>query len=101
MFLAVVCFYFFFRADKKIKMAREKLGQPVPIAPLAARKKRFWLIAFLLIAGSIGFMPLLPYTVENFKSWLYFYVVPFEVVTVSLILFFIWKKLVGPSDSSK
>jgi hypothetical protein len=99
MFAAAVCFYLVFRANKKIK--NEQIGKPVPVVPLAAKKKYFWLIAFSLIAGSIGIIPLLPYTVENFSPSLYFYVVPAQVVAISIFLFYLWKKLVGSANSPK
>jgi len=99
MLAAFVCFYFFFRADKKIK--REKLGQPVMMVPLEVRKKRFWIIASSLIIGSIGFIPLLPYTIENYSPSLLFYVVPAQGVFLSIILFYLWKKLVGSANSPK
>jgi hypothetical protein len=99
MFAAAVCFYLVFRANKKIK--NEQIGKPVPVVSLEAQKKRFWLVALSVIVGSIGFIPLMPYTVENFSPVLYFYVVPADFVFVSLILFYVWKKLVGPTNSPK
>ena len=99
MFAAAVCFYFVFRANKKIK--KEQVGKPVPVVSLAAKKRRFWLVALSVIVGSIVFIPLMPYTVENFSPVLYFYVVPADFVFVSLILFYVWKKLVGPVNSPK
>ena len=99
MFAAAVCFYFFFRADQKMK--KERIGKAMPIVPLAAKKKRFWLVALSVIVGSIVFILLAPYTVENFSPALYFYVVPADIVFVSLILFLFWKKLVGPATVPK
>jgi len=99
MVAAGICFYLFFRANKKIQ--KEKLGKPAPVVSLAAKKKRFWFTALALIAGSIGCIPLTPYMVENFSSALYFYVIPAQFVFISFLLFYLWKKLVGPANHPK
>jgi hypothetical protein len=94
-----VCFYLFFRGNKKIQS--EQLGEPALTLPLAARKRRFWLIAVALIVGSIACIPLLPYMVDNFTPGLYFYVVPATFISLSFLLLYLWKKLVDPAKSPK
>jgi hypothetical protein len=71
------------------------------ILTLVAKKRRFWLFALAFYVISIGCIPLMPYMVKDFSSTLYFYVVPADIIFVSLILFFFWKKLIGPLDSLK
>jgi hypothetical protein len=80
------------RLRKKVKTEREKTGQTAPIAPLAARKKLFWMVALSLILGSVGMLPLLPYTVDNFQPWIYYWVIPAQIVFLALFLPFLWKK---------
>ena len=80
------------RLRKKVKAERERTGHPAPVAPLAARKKLFWITALSLIVGSIGVLPLLPYTVENFQPWIYYWVIPAQIVFLALFLPFLWKK---------
>ena len=94
-----VCFYLFFRGNKKIK--REQLAKPVSDVPLTAKKRRFWCVALALIVSSIGCIPLLPYMVDNFRPALYFYVVPAQFVFISFLLFYLWQKFVGPANSPK
>jgi hypothetical protein len=94
-----VCFYLFFCGNKKLQ--RERLGEPAPDLTLAARKMRFWIGAFTLIAGSIGCIPLLPYMVDNFSPALYFVVMPAQFVGVSLLLFYLWRKFVGSANTPK
>ena len=81
--------------QKKEKAERKRMGQPAPVAPLAARKKLFWITAFSLIAGSFGMLPLLPYTVDNFQPWIYYWVIPAQIVFLVLFLPFLWKKWTG------
>ena len=83
------------RLRKKVKAEREQTGQPAPVAPLAARKKLFWMLALSMIAGSIGVLPLLPYTVENFQPWIYYWVIPAQIVFLALFLPFLWRKWTG------
>ncbi len=83
------------RLRKKVKAEREQTGQPVPVAPLGARKKLFWMLALSMIAGSIGVLPLLPYTVENFQPWIYYWVIPAQIVFLALFLPFLWRKWTG------
>lgn len=80
------------RLRKKVKAERERTGQPAPVAPLAARKKVFWITALSLIAGSFGVLPLLPYTVDNFQPSIYYWVIPAQIVFLALFLPFLWKK---------
>jgi len=77
---------------KKVKTERERTAQPAPAAPLAARKKIFWITAFSLIAGSVGVLPLLPYTVDNFQPWIYYWVVPGQIIFLAFFLPFLWRK---------
>jgi hypothetical protein len=97
--VGLVLFYFFFRQNKKIQAVLAE--KPAPVLTLVARKKRFWLIAVALIIGSVCCIPLMPYMVDNFSPSLYFYVVPADFVLLSFLLFYLWKKLVGPANSSK
>ena len=99
LFAAVICFFFYSRANKKIK--EEPLKKVAPPVPLTVRKKYFWLMAISLIAGSIGIIPLLPYTVENYHPWLLYYVVPAQIVFLSFFLFYLWNKLVGSANPPK
>ncbi len=46
-------------------------------------------------------IPLLPYTVENYRPGLLYYIVPAHILFLSIILFYLWKKLVGSDDSLK
>jgi hypothetical protein len=96
---AGVCFYLAIRGFKKIK--NDQIGKPVPIVPLAARKRLFWAVALGLIISSIACLPLAPYMVDYWNPSFYFYVVPADFIGVSIILFCIWKKLVGSANSPK
>ena len=91
---------FVIRMQNRAKAERERTGQPMPAAPLAARKKLFWIIALSLIAGSVGVLPLLPYTVDNFQPWIYFWVVPSQIIFLTVFLTFYWRKLLHV-DASK
>jgi hypothetical protein len=91
-----VCLYLFFRGNKKLQ--RERLREPEVVVPLAARKMRFGIIAFALIAGSIGCIPLLPYMVDDFRPDLYFYVIPADAVFLGIVVFYFRKKFVGSAD---
>ena len=88
--LFLVVFYF------KRKAKAEPVAQPPPVAPLAKRKRAFWMVASALISGSVIMLPLLPYTVENFHFWIYYYVVPFQIVFMTIFLVFFWRKIVSP-----
>ena len=99
MLAGAICFLFVIRTNKKIKA--EQVGKAVLPVPIAAKKKHFWLVAITLIAGSIGVIPLLPYTVENYGPWLLFYVVPAQIIFLSVFLFYLWKKLVGSANLPK
>jgi hypothetical protein len=90
--VGAVMFLLFIRMQKKAKAERERSGQPAAVAPLAARKKLFWMIALSLIIGSIGTLPLMPYTVDNFQPWIYYWVIPAQIVFLALFLPFLWKK---------
>jgi len=94
--VGAVMFLLFIRMQKKAKAERERSGQPTPVAPLAARKKVFWMIALSLIIGSVGVLPLLPYTVENFQPWIYYWLIPGQVVFLALFLSYLWKKWTYP-----
>lgn len=102
MFAAMICFYLFFRGNRKIKQERAASSvPPPPPAPIAARKKVFWAVAIALIAGSVSFLPLMPYTVGNFQPWLYYYVVPAQVLFLVVFLTYYRKKLMGSIEPSK
>ncbi len=79
---------------KKTKKERETTGQPAPLAPLAKRKKVFWVVTLSMVVGSVGVLPMLPYTVENFHPWIYYYVIPAQVVFLTFFLSWYWKKMV-------
>jgi hypothetical protein len=57
------------------------------------------MIAAALIFSSIGFLPLMPYTMENFQPWLYYAVVPFQLIMITFILAVLWRKIVGPGNT--
>ena len=97
---------FVVRMRKKEKAERERSRQPASVAPLAARKKTFWLVALGLIAGSMIVLPLMPYTVENFQPWIYYWVIPAQIVFLVVFLTFFWRKLMRanaarPSDKAQ
>ena len=89
------------RLRKKVKAERERTGHPAPVAPLAARKKLFWITALSLIVGSIGVLPLLPYTVENFQPWIYYWVIPAQIVFLALFLPYLWKQWTRPEATKE
>jgi hypothetical protein len=93
--VGAVMFLLFIRMQKKAKAERERSRQPAAVAPLAARKKLFWMVALSLIVGSVGMLPLLPYTVDNFQPWIYYWVIPAQIVFLALFLPFLWKKWTG------
>jgi len=88
------------RLRKIEKAKRERMGQPASTAPLAARKKAFWITAMSVIAGFISVLPLLPYTVENFRPWIYYWVIPAQIVFLSLFLPFLWRKWTRPDGAN-
>ncbi len=77
----------------------EKAGKQPTIAPLATRKKLFWIVAISLIAGSVGVLPLLPYTVDNFQPWIYAFVIPFQILVLAIFLPLFWRKLIRAGAS--
>ncbi len=86
------CFLFLmFRLRRKTKI--ERAGKLAPLAPVAQRKKVFWIIALCLIAGSVTSIPLMPYTVENFQPWIYYYLIPAQIIFLMFFLTWYWKKL--------
>ncbi len=97
MLAAVGCFILLFRLQKRIRM--EKAGKQPTIAPLATRKKLFWIVAISLIAGSVGVLPLLPYTVDNFQPWIYAFVIPFQILVLAIFLPLFWRKLIRAGAS--
>jgi amino acid transporter len=99
--VGAVMFLLFIRMQKKAKAERERSGQPAPVAPLAARKKLFWITALSLIVGSVGTLPLLPYTVDNFQPWIYYWVIPGQIVFLGLFLPFLWKKWTNTPDEAQ
>ena len=98
---AVAFFYLSYRAQvKATAQAKEIRGDaPMPRAPRAVRKRRFWIIAVFLIVSSGVFLPLLPYVLDDFKPAIYWEVIPFDVILQAGLLYYLWKKMVGPEDT--
>jgi hypothetical protein len=90
--LSLVLFYIFFTRNKKL-VREKKRGEPPAVLPLTAKRKIFWLVAGSMILGSLAMLPLLPYTVENFWTGLYYYVVPAQIILLALFLPYLWKKM--------
>ena len=106
MLVGAIMFLLVIRLRKKTKIERERTSQPAPVVPLARRKKVFWMVALILIAGSVGMLPTLPYTVENFHPWIFYYVIPAQVLFLAFLLSWYWKKMVradatGPDDDAQ
>ena len=99
--VGAVMFLIFIRMQKKAKAERECSGQPAPAVPLSARKKLFWMVALSLIIGSVGVLPLLPYTVENFQPRIYYWVIPGQIAFLALFLPYLWKKWTRPEATNE
>jgi hypothetical protein len=99
--VGLVLFYFFFRWNKKIMAEQNGKQAERPVLTLAARKKRFWLMAVFLVVGTVAAIPLAPYMVDNFRSYLYYYLIPADFIFLGIILFILWRKLVGSAKFPK
>ena len=94
MMSAFIFFFFIYRLRKKTKT--EMSGKPVPVASLDRRKKIFRVLSASLIFGSVAVLPFLPYTVENFQPWIYYYVVPAQILFLVVFLSWYRKKMLRP-----
>ena len=61
-----------------------------------ARKRYFWIISISLFIGFFGPLPWMPYLIDNFKTSLYYIVVPVQIAVFPFIIWFFWKKIVEP-----
>jgi hypothetical protein len=92
LFIGVGCF---FASNVILKRAGQQQAQAAVPQPNLARMRKiqFWALTGALVFGSLMTLPLLPYTVENFHPWIYWFVVPAQVIMVVAVVFLLRRKL--------
>ena len=98
LFAGLVLMYAAFQLQKRVnqeKLARRRFGK-TPLITAVQRRKIFLTIAVILVIGSIIFLFLMPYIVDEFWPGMYLIIIPLQTVFVLVALTSIWKKFFKP-----